>query len=500
MSFAPLLRAALLPALLLAGCEPAPTPNPQPPPEPISFVVQGTLRTHYRTDTGEDVVPTPDPDLQAFAPGADGFKPLAVEVSPDGTFRIPEAPEGTYVLRSGATYLQTASRQVNLDAYALGRRDARTATELPPTVVSVSNLAPSARDTFSLSLQAVSANVGMYGGVLLEDRVPANTTSLTRAAADFTQFNPYPAVLLDASRGDELYVTAFREHDDGIRYESVDRFFRQSLRMDAASTTHIEGTFQELPEKTLTVNARSASFEAHASDMHPQATNPRFSLYISPTAGSTEAWYGSSGELAAAYGLRPPLPETLNLRYGNPYPTAWGEVFSLRFSVTVDLKLPGTTSGFVYGLGLGDIQPTAESATSPRALRISPPRELTVDGADGHQASTLGSLTPRIAWKAPQVGTPSAYMIRITRLDAEDTKTRRSHMADLYTQDTSFQLPPGLLQAGQTYVIQVTSLLTPGVDVTTHPNAYLTCVNLAEADTLSGQLTTPAALAPARPE
>ena len=492
MSFQFSLRALVVSSLVLAGCDPKPEPitDPGPPHQ-----VRGSLLLRYRTDQGDASVPqTPTAsELQAFALEEGGLRPLEVVTSGDGTFRIPEAPAGKYMLRVGKRYLVTDSRTVNLDTYELGRRDVRTVDKLPQTLASISNFAP---DSFYPSINAVSARAGTWANIYLQESLPAGTTSISRSVVNYFQQQPIHQVLLDASKGDTLEVTTFSDRvNEAFVYASVDRAFRQDVSMDPTRPTELQGTFQEVPQKTLTVDWRAADFTAYTTQVHPQATTGNLAFSIYPSEGGTDAWYGHLGELMTTTGLKKVPPQSITFSYGNPLPLRWGELLHFSHHVRTNLRLPGTTLGGMSTFGLSDRRPVTEAAKEPLTVRISPPQQLKVEGKDAHAASTLGSLTPRIDWTAPRLGTPSAYRVLVTRLytsDVLEDYSLWSIEAFITTTDTSFQLPPGILQPGQTYVFIVTSLLTPGVDLATSMNQIQILTNVAYADVLSGLLTTPA--------
>ncbi|ATB30390.1 hypothetical protein [Melittangium boletus] len=492
MSFQSSLRTLLVSSLVLAGCDPKPEPitDPGPPNQ-----VRGSLLARYRTDTGDSAVPQnpPAPGLQAFALEEGVPRPLEVVLSEDGSFQIPEAPKGKYMLRLGREYLVTDARTVNLDTYTLGRREFRTASEQPPMIVSLSNLEP--QDYTFRSWQAVSTNAGTSAYLYATESVAQGATSVSRHPVSYNQYGRQDNVLLDASAGDVLYVTASGVRDNAVfEYDAVNRFFVQSVSMDPANPTHLEGTFQVLPPKTLTIDWRRSGFEPYRTQVHPRATTSLPSFTLSAMPGGKDAWYRYAGDLMITFSSRAGPDGPLSFTYGNPHPSAWGEVLILIQSFMLDLKLPGTTTGDLYQLGLHDVRPLPEATQAPFAVRISPPRRLTVDGTDAQRSSTLGSLTPRIAWEAPQLGTPTAYRVLISRLTVEGTRTRAFTEAYLTTTDTSLQLPPDILQPGQTYVFIVTSHLTPGVDLATSLHKLSVVTDVASADAVSGLLTTPASL------
>ena len=506
MSF-PSPRTALLATGLLTGCLSNPPTEPEPPaPTPGPSEVRGSHVLHYRTDEGDFTQPIIDPPttpLEAFALEADGPRPLTVLQSTDGTFRIPNAPAGKYYLRFGTLYLFTDSREVNLDRYDLGRQDARTVSTLPSAAVTLSGMR--VQDQRSLPRwQIVSAHAGVNAYAYAREQVPAGAASLSRLPVDYRQDYPQQKRLLDASRGDVLYFSDYINRRTGnTYYAAVERFFTQRVQMSAnpADTLHLEGALQPLAPRTLSFDWRRADYQGYRALVHPDAVTQPPELYVQPTVGSADAWYGYAGDLLSAGSTTTgPHTERFDFTYGNPYPTTWGEVVTLAQRFNLDLLLPGTTYGTLTAALHDTRRVTAVSAQGVFAPRVSPVRNMTVDGADAQRARTLGSLTPRVAWTAPEVGTPSVYRVRVSRLyvSKDGTRTEASHVAYLSTKETSVDVLPGLLLPGQTYVFTIFAYLTPEVDLSSHPYAHQVSTDVADAQTLSGILSTPTTLGPQR--
>ncbi|WNG16910.1 hypothetical protein [Cystobacter fuscus] len=460
--------------------------------------VHGSRVLHYRTDLADFTQPIAS-ELQAFALEEGGLRPLTVVTAPEGTFRIPDAPAGQYYLRLGTFHLLTDSRFVNLDLYSLGRQDAERATSRSAAVtVTASNLPLQPLDTYP-RWEAVSSNLGTSASVDTDEPVPAGQASVSGLPATYNSYYPEIPRLLDASRGDYLYFTHLIERDNGTSsYMAVDRFFTQGVSLRPDETTALEGVFQEARPRTLTLEWWRSRFEAYKLQVHPRVTTSEQDITISPTAWSADAWYGYSGDLMYSYSGAGLTDVVTSFTYGNPYPFSWGEVIILSHFSRIDVRLPGTSSGWLRQ-GLKDTRRVADVAKGgPFAPRISPAQDVTVDGIDAQREHTLGSLTPRLRWKAPLLGTPSAYRVRITHLSANGNSTRTSHVAYLSTKETSIDVFPGILQPGQKYVFMVSAYLTPGVDLSTHPYANQVLTDVASADAVSSILSTPASVGPER--
>ncbi|WP_375771315.1 hypothetical protein NR798_10570 [Archangium gephyra] len=462
------------------------------------YEVSGSRVMHYRLDIGDFTQPvTADPlasELKAFTLEDGGTRALTVQTSPDGTFRVTDAPAGRYYLQLGSLYVVSDSRTVNLDRYDLGRRDRATAASVPVTI-SASNLEPQPDESYP-SWDAVSSNLGEAATLYADVPVPAGATSVSMLPVNYFSMVAPGGLLVNASRGDRLYVNHTTTRDtDTFSYTTIDRFFTPGpVTMSATTSTDLSGTFQEAPQYTAGFEWWRSRFEAYQVQVHPQSRPTSQWLSISPTPWSSDSWYGYSGDLMFA-SLSGITDLVTTVTYGNPYPFSWGAVATFSHNFSTPTRLPGTTSGGITA-SLSDTRRLSTAIAGPIAPRVTPPWDLTVNGFNAQQELMLPTLTPRLTWKAPLVGTPSAYRVRITRLYVSGTRTATSIVGTLHTTGTSVDVPPGVMQLGQKYAITVYAYVAPGVSLAAQPYVMESLVDVASASTVSSILSTPTSLAP----
>jgi len=460
------------------------------------YEVSGSRVMHYRLDIGDFTQPvTADPlasELKAFTLQDGGTRALTVQSSPDGTFRVTDAPAGRYYLQLGTFYVVSDSRTMNLDRYDLGRRDRATASSVPLTL-SASNLEPQPYEDYP-SWEAVSSNLGSAASLYANAPVPAGATSVDKLPVSYYSMTSPDTQLVDASRGDRLYVTHSTTRDAGtFSYTTIDRFFTPGpVTMSSTVSTDLSGTFQAAPQYTASFEWWRSRFEAYQVQVHPQSRPTAQWLSISPTPWTSESWYGYSADLMYA-SLSGITDLVANVTYGNPYPFSWGAVASFSHNFSTPTRLPGTTSGGITA-SLSDTRKLSVATAGPIAPRITPPWDLAVNGLKAQQELTLSTLTPRITWKAPLVGTPSAYRVRISRLYVSGTRTATSIVGTIHTTDTSVDVPPGVLQSGQKYAFTVYAYFTPGIALAVRPYVLESLVDSGVASTVSSILTTPVTL------
>jgi hypothetical protein len=108
--------------------------------------------------------------------------------------------------------------------------------------------------------------------------------------------------------------------------------------------------------------------------------------------------------------------------------------------------------------------------TSPLVPRVSPPRNLRVDGADGLSRSQISRL-PLLSWDPPASGTPTSYGISLFRFTRIGTGQiiNVNEGAFFEVTGTSFRVPFGDVVPGGEYVFGVTAFAAPGADVARAP-------------------------------
>lgn len=514
-----LVSSALASSVALIGCGPgtpeAPAPEdsrdpitaePTPAkPETLASLgteVTGTRLLHSRTDIGDLVEPvdTFAAPMSAFVVENGVKRALTVQQNVDGTFKIPDAPAGEYFLQLGTYYVATDSRTVNLDRYLLGRRGVSYASGTSlPVKLTVTNLSPV---TGWASFQATSSNVGSIADLSGDLPAGEGLTALTDWPMTLSDYSGATgAPVINGSKGDWLSIHQLADREgDGFTYTAVERAFIPApftLSTNASAPSTLTGTFQSVPEQTVEFSWARSRFEAWRTYTHPQAgisvsNGQTFVIY--PTAWGDDAFYGYNGELVYARVTSPSQTDiTPRVTFGNPY-LSWGTAGYVAHRFALPTRLPGTTSGTLYP-ALTDMRPLRSFTAGPIAPRITPPQSPTVDGASAWQERTLSSLTPRLAWTAPRIGTPSAYRVRIYRLytlSSSPTVTRYSTVAQFLTGRTELTVPPNILQAGERYVFGIVSYVTPGMDYARAPYALEAQIDNASADTLTSILTAPA--------
>jgi hypothetical protein len=477
---------------------------------PAGNTVLVTSSTRYHTAVG--IAERPDDlsgrTLEVLVPNGSTFTRIT-GTAVDGGYQFSGVPSGTYYLRTGsASYVVTDERVVDIGVNRLGRQDTVfTDWSITPVQLNLVNLAPWAawqsQSVPGSSLQVASAEVDLYGGVDIFDVDPTGQTSVLSTGSElWSGTGPIP--VFEAARGDRLYVNQLSPVDAGtlpdggaVAYTTVVRSVQMGafdFTADGTTPMPITGVMQPVPMTEFPIEWRLPQFTARASEVHPAATPSLPSLYVMPaTHGLQHGWVGYSGEL-----LTLTLPRgasydfTRRLSYGNPFPSSWGKVGSAQYSFRTLQPVPNGGGSQYYLTGSISTYDRFENfIAGPVQPRVSPPRELTIDGVAASVPREVGSASPVISWLPPTLGTATAYRVSLYRFDPELMFPVLYGRLYLPPSATQVRLPPGTLTPGSIHFLRVAALDVPGYDVERHPFNSVEKLPYAQAEAISSFFTTP---------
>ncbi|NOK13575.1 fibronectin type III domain-containing protein [Corallococcus exercitus] len=467
-----------------------------------------TADTRFHSSAGVTVVPQDlsGRDVELLIPnGIDFERRTGTPVA--GGLRFDDVPDGEYFLRSNRSYYLTRERHFDLGVNRIGRPDA---VYVPVTESPVSaelfNLEPWQQYTSytepGTALEVVSADVDVYSSLGSLSEPAAGDTSFVdpEAAAYFS--TAYGAPVLDASRGDRLYVNQLNSTVVGtlpsggpLAYQSVVSSAHLpsfSFTPDGTTSLPLAATLAPVRQTPFSLEWRLSEFSRWRTDSNPTGTINLSSMSLLPAPfGYQHGWVGYQGEL---FNLWLPRGEdgviASRFAYGNPYPSSWGVVGTISYSFrSATPVVVGSRTHYPSGnifitdrmdhLIAGPIQPG-----------ISPPRELRIDGVDAYVPRVVGTNQPVISWRAPAMRAPRNYVVSVLQLISTyaATPTLRFYVPGDRTQ---VRLPPGLLLPGTNYYVRVTADDSPNYEPSRAPYVTAELLPAVSADTFSAVFTTP---------
>jgi hypothetical protein len=472
-----------------------------------SRTVSGSRLLTYWPDSGKTTV-VPDNSaltIQAFVPdGAGGTATRAGAWAPDGSFKIPNVPQGSYLLdlaQSGFhQVVETSAATVDLGSTYLGRPDQSGTTGATPVTYSVSGLEPWTATpappntgvgdnlwVVSSNANAVTFPIGPFYGVDFSNGATSGTATVT-----------WRTNLIDAVKGDNTYFYQLAaKQAGGLPYQTATRssYLSSFTVADKIPVTANVALSPIVRQGSLVVDWRLSEFDAHLTDINPAAALLDRSIYVRATPHTLldpSPLVAAGGPLLFSLHAGPNQPD-LNLgalNYGQVFDLLfWKEWRGVNYAACVSLTAPGATSGLRFcgnmtheGVAMSPAPPT------PVVPALTPPKNPLIDGLDAFQANTGVSTTPTLSWSPPGVGTPTHYRIWILRLDTAGTRTAPFWVADLLTASPRLKLPPGLLQPGKSYFAFVFAYGLPADSFDLTP--FEAGAQYASASTLTGVFST----------
>ncbi len=223
-------------------------------------------------------------------------------------------------------------------------------------------------------------------------------------------------------------------------------------------------------DETLTATFQRSAFEALRADLGPNVlatTAATWSLLVDalPPAVLPGALEMSTPDLVVDSSPAATTDLAVDYSYSNPLATGgvpWSEYVIAEYSVLVANSAIQLASydGIAVALPIDMVRTAGMIAPV-----LSAPTGLQINGDDGYASNESVGATPTLTWQPPSLGTTSGYEIFVTAYDA--TGVRLGYVLVAYTGETSFEIPDGLLVAGQRNIAQITAISSPGYSVTT---------------------------------
>jgi hypothetical protein len=241
--------------------------------------------------------------------------------------------------------------------------------------------------------------------------------------------------------------------------------------MVGAGTVVLEPSLMDVTaDEMLTATFQRSAFEALRTDLGPNVratTAATWSLLVDalPAAALSGAREMSTPDLVIDSSPAATTDLSVDYSYSNPLATGgvpWSEYVIAYYSVVVPNPAIQLTFYDEITVGLPIDMVRTSGVIAPV---VSAPTGLQINGEDGYASADSVGATPTLTWQPPSVGTASGYEIFVTAFDANEV--RLGYVLVAYTAETSFEIPDGLLVAGESNVAQVTAISSPGYSVTT---------------------------------
>jgi hypothetical protein len=411
--------------------------------------------------------------VTAWVPRSEGgYDAYAGEGSADGLFRVPGVPDGPVLLQVGSRLVRTSQSVIDLGELMPGRPGLETVdlTQTLPLTLDLSNLAPwQAPSSTTLGLGdrldvfSADANDWFWGAEsALSTPLQAGAMGLSGSLDLLHAANKkVPVFALDAARGDRLVVAqqSAAVSSGGIAYQATSRVFEPApSTLAPGAPASFAGAFVDVTRDHAVDVAWSFGTWSSAltADGNPSA-GPFSGTFanrfrIVGQAGGLQ--YGTHELICKPDFLTAAVPDgtdvfaTGEMRFGMPLSGDWGAHWIASADRGVPVQVGSRTGTFPVAIrsmgALGD--PLVAGAPA-----IGLPRSPAVNGADLFTARAGVGLTPTLSWDVPAIGTADGYGVQIVDLLGSGDPPWK-YVAFIDTPLTAIELPPGILQAGHTYL------------------------------------------------
>lgn len=383
----------------------------------------------------------------------------------NGTFVVPNVPQGQYMLRLNGSYYVTSTRTFNLDYDVVGRPNAVPATIDPTDVTfSVTGLNAWGENDY---LSFTSFNAGQSDLVGFEQygtNIPTvGVTGYIGTINYFLYSNAFGSPMIDSAQGDVAYLVQHAYAvDAGVGVGTAVRVLEvTSLSMADGQARTVAGNAVAPPTTSFSYDYRASDYQAAAVQLNAGAQRLFVAgLYQTPFPRQTTN--DAFADVLSWYAYEPNAPPT-TLVTGLPFGASWTTVAYVGYRVPQPRFLPGTTTPQSYSSQFVSFLSLQALTTQPVQPVLGPAVTPRINNADLLVDQSGVGLTPTVTWGAPTLGTAQRYRLSIDRLAISQGATRIAAQFMIDTATTSVTLPPGLLTAGQTYVMTLMAYSTSGV-------------------------------------
>jgi hypothetical protein len=461
-------------AALLSGCGDAQEGPPR--------TVHGAVTTILRSDDGSTTtVPVPintgDNLWQvtaAWVPTATGYQVFPSTTAADGSFVIPNVPQGLYYLQldipapdnfgaAPPTRLEAAFYPFTADSPDLSSISVGTANAAGGSATvtwSVDGLAPwnpapVTPGGLADSLVVFGSQTGANFFIATGTSLPAGATSVSKQVAWS------PGNLPDASRGDVDFVVqrSASAVGSGATLGSVkvaSRFARiADLTLANGESATQAVTLAEAPQ-TGSLNSRILSSQwtplVQQSNPTAQPSSQNYSIFGTPGPVGFPDLGPLTINLATVLGPASTDVDYGTITYGQFLGAPWNEV--REFTLNANYQFGANTFSLPVYESFDPMPATADVVPV-----IGPPLAPKVQGLDAFQNQFGVGLTPVISWSPPSLGKPTSYQVGVSQ--AGGANARYVSLTFTVYGATSLRIPPGFLVTGASYSVGVSSVQAP---------------------------------------
>ena len=398
--------------------------------------------------------------IEAWVPGGSSYQTFSGAIDSTGQFRIANVPPGPYwlVFRNEVTTLSenakvfvwTEAREVDL---SYQERLPEIQDETVPLGGKITGLSPAEVEDHMYLIPSSGSWSVTWGPR------PLGTEQVAVSAPGRLRVRPGVSVSAQQLR---------RSQQGSFDTQTIVKYGEVVAAQGASSTPDIALT--DPPARQLDLQVEHGEFIRQLGPTPPSGATVKMYLDFMLLAGP--AVDDLLGYSQLAFRLSSTVKESQNpslnaIRYGDPYPTAWGRGYELRYGAYHPCTAKDTGSGCgsnVYVRG-----PLSELATGLVRPRLPRPQALVIDGKDAMTVDEVGQ-SPTVRWQAPASGEVSTYLLSLIQLVQSHNGSHSEEPPGLFiTPKSEVTVLPGVLQPGSRYYFKLRAVSGLDTDPATAP-------------------------------
>jgi hypothetical protein len=432
------------------------------------------------------ILPKPDGSLQVWPSVG----------TTQGTFTISDVPAGYYWLSSGNLMYWTNSSTFDFGEDLIGSDStsesfgnfAFNLSGLDPWTASdnLTLFSPNIRQSTSLTDYCCAVICSSSGCTPVSD-TPTNG-STTFAIDEQLNFDP--------SSGNSNYLLQYDAVSTPLTGTVLGPALNlSSYTLDPSTTINVAGALSSSSMSSLDIVFKGSAWaQMYAQQAPGSASETISSVDLSSQPFVTDraarnplpiTFIDDSGTTAGARAAIPLVSLTLYpplidqdfgaVQYNNPFPATWLTLFSASGGSCIPVNSGGEFS-------LGDLDdycamvsysttslPTSTTAIAPP---LSPVQNPVLNGTSLFTVGTTATSTPTLSWNPPTGLTPIGYGVYIIQLPSPSAPMGvplASVVEQLFTEQTSLTVPPGILSPGSTYLFIIEAIADARANLLSSP-------------------------------
>lgn len=378
----------------------------------------------------------------------------------DGTFVVREVPAtGEVTLRLERNYFVTTQRRLDFQSFFGSRKNgAEGATAETTLRLTIRNLEPYVAGRNAMQL-FFTQNSGGFSNIEAFVR-PAVTAGATTIESDLNWAGVTSALgygLPKATLGDRGFAYQYRSvsADGGGEYTILRSGEFAPITLVNGGSADGVADLVVTPAQATPLNFDAAAYRALRGSFGRDTTVATFGVQLltAPSPAPLTLVGQDPVTLASRFAPESTPPTSLDVPTG-AVPASWGRMVVSYFTVdqTRTITDGGTPARFTGGVSAYEVGDQIPAMFTPRITAV---RGAQIATRNFVEDQTGVGTTPTLAWTAPSSGTVTSYRVRLTRVLANGTAAETS---SIYTTNPGVTVPPGVLAAGNAYVISIDAM------------------------------------------